>query len=679
MMNTSHSRMLFVAELWLAAMLVFTSLGARQAGAEIPKNEVAIREVEAGQRDTANAAWWSFDPEDSTQALQAALRSRAKKIIIPNMSQPWVVEKIELLGNKEIVFEPGVEIVAKRGAFRGRADCLFTATNQENLIITGNGAILRMWREDYANPPYEKAEWRHCLSLRGCRNVVIKDLTLRDSGGDGIYLGTGKGGEPNQDIVIRNVICDSNYRQGISVITARNLLIENVVLRNTGGTPPQAGIDFEPNRASEILSNCVMRNCIIENNRGNAIHLYAGAMNASSEPISIRLENCHTRGTNAASLSIATKNQTGEYVTGVFEVVNCRFEDSGTAGVIIRSKPAAGLRVHLKNCEIIESSSTPRWPAPIVLVSRPGDENDLGHIVLDNLIIRDAVPRPILHFDNGSGVCLKDITGTITARVGADEKQVTLDERTITQWFPCDPIRQLSIVAADRLTLGKPIPGNIQPGEIPRHRLRQIANYIFHAQAGDRVAMEMAYERVGQNTGTRLPVHVIGPGGNLVHKTEIAFQGQSRLEITAPETGIYRLYAEPGPNTVRLVSSSHPLSIIGQKGTIHFIGTTGRFYCYVPAGKQLGLGVSGDPPGECVAATIFDHANSGQPIWETTGCETRGSFVSDAAEESRVFCLELTRPAKGVLEDEYIVIRGVPAILSFSPDVLFAIPQDDRP
>ena len=40
----------------------------------IPSPE-AVREVAEGRRATANAAWWGFDAEDATQALQAAIDS----------------------------------------------------------------------------------------------------------------------------------------------------------------------------------------------------------------------------------------------------------------------------------------------------------------------------------------------------------------------------------------------------------------------------------------------------------------------------------------------------------------------------------------------------------------------------------------------------------------------------
>ena len=82
-------------------------------------------------------------------------------------------------------------------------------------------------------------------------------------------LGAGEDSSPHcQNIHIKDVACDANYRQGISVITAYNLLIENFTLRQPEGPTPQAGIDFELNRTDEQLVNCALHNCLIERNDG---------------------------------------------------------------------------------------------------------------------------------------------------------------------------------------------------------------------------------------------------------------------------------------------------------------------------------------------------------------------------------------------------------------------------
>jgi polygalacturonase len=273
----------------------------------------AVQAVLAGQRDEASAAWWGFDERDSTASLQAAIRSGARKLIVPNLGKPWIVQPLFLESDQEIVLEDGVVILARAGAFRGKGDSLLTARDKENITLRGFGASLVMRKQDYRNPPYAKSEWRHCLSLRGCRNVRVYGLRTVASGGDGIYLGRGTGDRIHcQDITIKDVTCEDHYRQGISVISAENLLIEGCTLRGTEGTAPQAGIDFEPNHPDEHLANCMLRECVIEHNAGYGILMYLGALGAESEPVSITVDRCRVGDNGQGALGIhGAKRATG--------------------------------------------------------------------------------------------------------------------------------------------------------------------------------------------------------------------------------------------------------------------------------------------------------------------------------------------------------------------------------
>ena len=215
----------------------------------------AVARVTAGKLSEAHASWWGFDKKDATLCLQNALDSGASRVVVDDAGAPWIVRTIDVPSNVEIQFEKGVVVEAKRGEFRGGSDCLFRIDNQNNVKLIGHGAVLRMHRDDYDKPPYKKAEWRHVLSIRSSSNIEISGLTLAESGGDGIYLGTASKGVTNKNIHIKDVICDRNYRQGISVITAEILLIENTVMRATDGTAPRAGIDFEPNNPKQKMKN----------------------------------------------------------------------------------------------------------------------------------------------------------------------------------------------------------------------------------------------------------------------------------------------------------------------------------------------------------------------------------------------------------------------------------------
>jgi hypothetical protein len=264
-----------------------------------------VAEVESGRRAVANAAWWGYDPDDATEMLQAALDSPARAVVIPSVDGPWVTRPLELRSNLVLVLEEGAELVAKRGAFLDRTDTLMSADRAENIIIWGYGATVRMRKSDYSSWPYAESEWRHALSFRSVTNLGIFGVTTEDAGGDGIYLGRKGDEQPFCDnVVIRDVLLKNGNRQGLSVVSARRLLVERSSFVNTQGTLPQAGIDFEPNKSDERLEDIVLRESYFLRNRGAGIQFFLWNMTDQSVPISVRIEDSELRG-NMLGLYVA--------------------------------------------------------------------------------------------------------------------------------------------------------------------------------------------------------------------------------------------------------------------------------------------------------------------------------------------------------------------------------------
>ncbi len=409
----------------------------------LPANQHAIEEVLAKRCKVARAAWWGFRPEESTQALQAAINSGAEKVIIEKMNSPWIVDRIKLAGNQELLFEKGVVVLAKKGAFHGGGDSLFSASHKSNIKLTGYGAphsVLQMRRDDYASKDYTKAEWRTILEFNSCTEVTISGLTLLESGGDGIYLGTSRASEPCKNIVIKDVICDRNYRQGISVINAENLLIENCVLKNTGGTSPRAGIDFEPNLAGERLVNCVMRNCLIENNEGYALQIYAPQFDGATVPMSMRFENCVTRGTNRGSVFITNSCGPKGPVRGTIDLVGCRFEDRGNAGVTVACNSVRGVKIRFADCTLADASPKPSARVPIVFASRTGDLDDIGNVEFANFTIKETTDRPLMKFYNVSGRRIRDLSGCLTVERNGKPTKYVVNQELVDRLMPVKPV-----------------------------------------------------------------------------------------------------------------------------------------------------------------------------------------------------------------------------------------------
>jgi polygalacturonase len=423
----------------LTSVVVAGAFGVSAYGAT-PANAVnpeAVKEVKSGARTEANAAWWGFDREDSTQFLQDAIDSGAKRVVVPYMGAPWIVTPIALRGDLELAFEPGVVVLAKAGEFKGKADCLFKAVNVNDVTVRGYGATLRMRKTDYQTDAYERAEWRMALDFMGCRRVRVEGLRLESSGGDGIYIGCTKELPYCSDVVIRDVICDDHHRQGISVIGAENLLIENCVLSNTRGTAPQAGIDLEPNKPTERLVNCVIRNCVIESNAGAGILVYLKPLSRETEPVSILFENCHVRSGGNCGVAVGAVGDDGP--KGTIEFRNCMFENTKKTGAYIYDKSADSALVRFENCNwrnvwCDDPGKPGRARVPILLhVRRTEVAKGIGGVEFVGCHVFDEVDRPVVLLDKHNrehGV--SDVTGFITvhnphgARLDLGDKAVNV-------------------------------------------------------------------------------------------------------------------------------------------------------------------------------------------------------------------------------------------------------------
>ena len=408
-----------------------------QAAQRNIRDEKAVAEVLSGQRALANAAWWGFQEEDGTAALQAAIDSGARTVVVPFLGSPWIVRPIKLRGNLEIILEPGVLILAKKGEFKGRGDSLFTATGASDLSLRGYGATLRMRKTDYQSSAYEKAEWRMGVSLRGCRNVLIEGLRVESTGGDGFYVDGGGKLPFSQDVVIRNSVSYDNHRQGISVISAVNLLVDNCVFSSTRGTAPEAGIDLEPDTPDQRLVNCLIRNCLFENNHGHAILVYLRPLTRQSEPVSIRFENCHSRMGLSAGLApeelLDLKSGGGAGMTvgaarddgpkGVVEFVNCTTENTGREGAKVYDKSAGSVLVRFVNCSWKDpwvsaaiDYAGPRAPVLIEL-RRPAITKMHGGVEFVDCHVYDKVNRPALVVEEDSSEFgVRDLHGQITSQ-----------------------------------------------------------------------------------------------------------------------------------------------------------------------------------------------------------------------------------------------------------------------
>ncbi len=395
-----------------------------------PSNE-RIQEVMSGERQEARASWWGFDPVDSTAPLQAAINSKVKRLIIDRQPLPWVTRPLTGASDQEIIFEAGTELVALKGAYHAKGDRLLSFQQCENVVLRGETsedgkvARIRMHKADYQSKDYERSEWRHGLAFYGCRNVLVQDLTIEQTGGDGIYLGAGSNHRPNRQVTIRRVDCNENHRQGISVISAEDLLIEDCQLRNTRGTAPAAGIDFEPNDPEDRLVRCVMRRCIAENNAGTGFQICPQFLTSESHPLSIHLDQCVSRNNRQHAVHLVSNPK--DPPAGHLRITGLVAEHDGMAGLSVQFNPFDGVRIELDESTFRGCALEERFFPPLYVQGLDTPGRPLGNLHIRNLTVEDDTDRPILKIRDRTSSGIKDITGSIRLIRNGQSQAITID------------------------------------------------------------------------------------------------------------------------------------------------------------------------------------------------------------------------------------------------------------
>ena len=607
--------------------------------------------------DIVTASSFGFDPVDSTEILQKALDSGARKIVIDKQASPWITRPLFGRSDCEIVFERGTEVVAKKGSFLGKGDSLLTLKCARNVKISGYGATLRMHRADYAAAPYAKAEWRMSLNLLSCRNVVIEGLTLLESGGDGVYVGVAGKNGPCQDIVLRDLVCDRQYRQGISVISARNLLIERCILRDTGGTPPAAGIDFEPNHATEELTGIVMRDCTISNNQGIGLDFYLGQLDGTSKPVSIRIENCRMSG-NAHGFALSNGRKE-TFVSGRVTCENCSFENERGFAVLLRRKPASSVFVDFGNCQFINCQTNAKAAAEVCDMlfgaTAPGAGPTDG-IALRDCTIRQPVARKWLSskLDALSTDVPSQISGKLTVESPSGTSTFALDAAWRDSHFSKPvlagaPKRRDFDPAAAR-------PFDSCPGKTVRlkpFRFRSGVTYRFFMAAPGEAKFSGRFTKVGKPAFTAKPLVIKDADGKTCATINLNDTAETPFSFTAKAAGFYTLTADVGSHAFGLSATSVPIAIDPGRARSVF-ATQGTLYFRAAADTPFIVAVSGADMTERVRAQVSDP--TGKVQWEADQIGEWVAYRSDARPAEGLWRITFSR-AKGYPFEDFSVLQ----------------------
>ena len=407
-------------------------------------------------------------------ALQDMLDSGARSAIVSNIGRPWVINStLWLCSNQTIYLAPGVEIQARRGAYHcnqslvpaappkacrmpHHCKChgnltLFTAHAVESVHVIGYGARLVMWQSDYANESlYFHSQFRAGVMLSGVKDVSISGITILNTGGDGITIMGASGAGSSQRVVIKDVTVRQAFRNGLSVISAEDLTVEDCLFEETclehanyGG--PCAGIDFEPDVESEMLRNLTLRRVHLRNNRVcGAVISPSGLCGSGStcashdKRISISFLDCSITGGGTAAAGLVLRGIPPE-IGGT--VVAHQLRVSGTPGpaILLANKAAAGAQFRCTSCVFsrtawmsaaadgVQGTGLPGAVLTGGVVTSKSKDNGypFGGAVFDSCVVETAAATvgstallkapPVLHFEGG-GMALQGLSGSLLVK-----------------------------------------------------------------------------------------------------------------------------------------------------------------------------------------------------------------------------------------------------------------------
>lgn len=140
----------------------------------------------------------------------------------------------------------------------------------------------------------------HGISVQGSNNVHIQNIYSAWNWGDGIFVGNSTSRDYSENVLIEDFICEYNNRQGISVVSAKNLTIRRGTCRYTYGSNPQSGIDLEPFSSEHAyLDNVLVENVYCHHNGTKweknycwGICIALGHYENNAHPFSVIVKDC---------------------------------------------------------------------------------------------------------------------------------------------------------------------------------------------------------------------------------------------------------------------------------------------------------------------------------------------------------------------------------------------------
>lgn len=626
-----------------------------------------IEELKKGIRTQADASWWGFHKEDATKCLQAAIDSGAKKLILPNMGSPWILSKtIRLKSNQEIILASGTHILAKKGAFQPVWLGLFCGSGIKNTEIRGEGNnILKMHIKDYNDQKkYKLSEYRHGIYLSGSSNIRIRNLTIRDTGGDGISIGNGK--NPCKDLLIENVTLDNNNRLGLSIVSGENITIRKCRFLNARSMAPSGGIDMEPNHPYERISNILIEDCSFINNKFNAIVVAVCSLNKDSVPVSVTIRNCKNVEKNSLGLWVQAMKEKGNGCKGTILMENCRLSNPVMFTNVVKENFSVTLKDTVLTLPPLSSYNEQTKPA-ISMVSNGDHSMEIGGLTFRNvkIVSPNSKRKPFDIFLYGRAKLDTPVKGTLFNN-GKKVDLAPVIRKGKEKMALLNSLKDVVAPSLEKIVPGKNAASKEKftiKGKMP---LRRGTDFLIYGEKGKKCFFQTKITKFYKTMGN---FSITDPAGKLLEKKTLSYENTNWLEHSfIPEkSGIYAVRCNPGINALE-VRSKEPSAFLVKKEGITLAKPSGNFYFTVPAGtEEFSITFSASPG---MNVKVLDPA--GKCVWEKKKIRNAEVFTAKGikSKSDRIWSMEIRQ---GVWEGTIKMHAPLIPLLSESPKLLLDV------
>ncbi len=258
---------------------------------------------------------------DYTPILQEILNEN-DIVLLPNCSMYINHNGLKLKSNHVILFQE--DSILKLIPNSEERYSLIYIDNVKNVKIFNANLF-----GDKLNHLSTKGQWGFGICVRASENVEIYSPFIKQTWGDGIYIGR-LNKVSSSHIYIKNAVIDEVRRNGISITSGSFIEIIDCLISNTNGHSPESGVDVEPNWPYDEAHNITFKNLRTFNNKWAGILLvYEMFKGQSRVNTSVDIINHKDHlSKNALAIHGFRNNVYTRNLFGNIKVVNSNYDNS---------------------------------------------------------------------------------------------------------------------------------------------------------------------------------------------------------------------------------------------------------------------------------------------------------------------------------------------------------------